>query len=153
MHRLRSNVYVGQPGEAVGLSTAVHRGGQIVVTLDGEALSGGSFTLPATAGHQVNLQIALAGPRGASCVVGISTVDNVDGGTDGDLLLCQPLTPAPVHRYSFSVASAAAVVSLGGLRTRERPAVVGPAPRSRRRARTVPPSSTKRVRRARRRKR
>jgi hypothetical protein len=128
VHRLRSNTYVGEPAEVVSLTTTVDGGGQIKVTLDGRDLGGAkSFTLPPASGGQATLQIALAGPLGAACVVEIKTVD---GGSDGDLLLCQALTPAPVHLYSFSVAGAVAVNALAGVRGLS-PSGPGPAPTKR----------------------
>jgi hypothetical protein len=54
------------------------------------------------------LQITLFGPDGATCVVGISTVD---GGADGDLLICQAVNPPPSHFYSFTVAPASAMTA------------------------------------------
>ena len=54
------------------------------------------------------MDIALGGPQGATCVVGIATVD---GGSDPDFLMCTTFNPAPVHQYSLSVAPTAAVVA------------------------------------------
>jgi len=107
MHRVDSLTYVGAPNEAVTLSTRVNGGGQITVTLDGQPIQPNStFPLPAAPGGHRALQIGLFGPIGASCAVGIATVD---GGTDGDFLVCQPHTPAPTHNYSFTVAAQAAI--------------------------------------------
>ena len=109
MHHVFGLSYVGRPTEAVSLTTQAAAGGQINVTLDGQPISGNAqFQLPSTAGSQSSMQIALFGPVGASCVVGIA---EVDGGTDGDFLLCQAHDPAPVHFYTFSVASPAAVTT------------------------------------------
>jgi hypothetical protein len=114
MHRIQARTYVGQPGEAGTLATQTAAGGQVAVTLDGRPISAnGSFPLPATAGSQSTLQIALAGPIGASCVVAISTVD---GGMDGDFLMCQPLLPAPVHLYTFMAATAQAVTAFAAVK-------------------------------------
>ena len=86
----------------------------MAVTLDGQPISAnGSFSLPAAAGSQNTLQIALAGPIGASCVVAISTVD---GGMDGDFLMCQPLAPAPVHLYTFMAATESAVTAFAAVK-------------------------------------
>ena len=109
MHRLQSRTYVGQPGETVSVNTTLSGGGQVSVTVGGQPLVGGQFRLPGTPGAAVRMQIALAGPQGASCVV---TTSVVDGGSDTDFLLCSVFNPAPVNFYDFSVAAAAAVTSL-----------------------------------------
>ena len=107
MHRLESRTYVGQPDEKVTVTTQLHGGGQVDVMVNGQSIgASGQFALPATPGDRVKMQITLIGPLGASCVVGIATVD---GGTDGDFLLCQTHNPAPVNFYTFSVAAAEAV--------------------------------------------
>jgi hypothetical protein len=114
MHKTDSRTYAAAPGETVTLSTTVGGGGQISVALDGQTISAnGAFQLPAQAGAPSTLQIALVGPAGASCVVGLAVVD---GGTDGDLLLCQTHAPAPVHFYRFSVASQVAIGTLAATR-------------------------------------
>jgi len=114
MHRLGINNYVGQPGETVTLSTDVHGSGSVVVRVDGQDIGATrTFQLKSTAGAQTSLQIALFGATGDTCIVGVATVD---GGTDGDLLMCQPHAPAPVHNYTFMVATAAAVASLAAVR-------------------------------------
>jgi len=113
MHQLQSRTYVGQPGEVVTLGTQVDGGGQITIALDGQPLAGNTFPLPQTAGAHSRLQVALLGPIGASCVV---TIAVVDGASDGDLLLCQPHDPAPVHFYSMSVADANAITALAAVR-------------------------------------
>jgi len=112
MHRLQSRTYVGQPGEAVAVTTTLHGGGQVGITVGGQA-SSGQFQLPSTPGVGVRMDIALAGPQGASCVVGIATVD---GGSDPDFLMCSVFNPAPVNQYSFSVAAPAAVAAFGAAR-------------------------------------
>src|SRR5258708_1756638 len=110
MHRIGINAYVGRPGETATVSTTVHGSGSVVVRLDGVDVGAArTFPLKSAAGDQTNLQIALFGASGDSCVVGIRAVD---GGTDSDLLVCQPHDPAPVHSYTFIVASAAAVSAL-----------------------------------------
>ena len=107
MHRLESRTYVGQPNENVTVTTQLHGGGQVDVMVNGQSIgASGQFSLPGTAGERVKMQITLIGPLGASCVVGVATVD---GGTDGDFLLCQTHNPAPVNFYTFSVAAAAAI--------------------------------------------
>ena len=112
MHRLQSRTYVGQPGESVSVTTTVHGGGQASVTIGGQPV-GSRFQLPSTPGAAVRMDIALAGPQGASCVVGIATVD---GGSDPDFLMCTVFNPAPVNQYSFSVAAPAAVAAFGAAR-------------------------------------
>ena len=56
------------------------------------------------------MEIALVGPQGASCVVGIAVVD---GRSDPDFLMCSTFNPAPVNQYDFSVAASAAVAAFG----------------------------------------
>jgi hypothetical protein len=111
MHRLQSRTYVGEPGETVSVGTTVDGGGQVSVTVGGQPVLNGQFRLPSTLGATVRMQIALAGPQGASCVVPITVVD---GAADTDFLLCTTFNPAPVHFYDFSVAGAAAVAALAG---------------------------------------
>lgn len=102
MHRVTSRTYLGQPVEQATLSTQTGSGGQISVTLDGRAIPpNGPFLLPAAAGQPSVLQVSLAGPNGAFCVVGLTVVD---GSSDGDFLQCQPHNPAPSNIYTFSVA-------------------------------------------------
>ena len=107
MHRLEAGKYLGQSGETVTLTTTTGGGGQISVTLDGQDMGPArQFQLPAAPGSR-QLQIALAGPLNATCVVGIQ---QVDGGSDGDFLICQPLDPAPVHGYLFTAGPTGAVL-------------------------------------------
>lgn len=114
MHIIDSLTYVGQPNETVSVTTFVDDGGQIAVTLDGQSVpENTTFRLPGELGGHSVLQIALLGPDGASCAVGIATVD---GGTDVDMLLVQTHVPAPVHFYRFSVAGAQNVLALGKLK-------------------------------------
>jgi hypothetical protein len=115
MHRLESRTYIGQPNERVSLTTQLDGGGQVSVVVDGQDLGAGrQFSLPPNAGDGVKFQIALVGPLGASCVVGISLVD---GGSDGDFLICQTHNPAPVNFYTCSVAGMSALRTLAQLRT------------------------------------
>jgi hypothetical protein len=110
MHLLQARTYAGEPGETVTVDTEVEGGGHATVVIDGvEVEADPRFTLKATPGDETHMRIALFGAVGESCVVKIS---EVDGGSDGDLLLCQTLDPAPIHLYRFIVASAAAVRSL-----------------------------------------
>jgi len=125
MHRVTSRTYIGQPGEMVTLTTQVDGGGQITVTLDGQPMTSAQFPLPATAGGHETLRILLVGPLGASCVVGIATVD---GGTDGDFLMCQPHNPVPMNSYSFSAAAQASVTAFAAVKS-------GAAPTTRAKAR------------------
>jgi hypothetical protein len=114
MHRVSSRTYLGRPNETVSLTTNVDGGGQVNVTLDGQAIAGETqFQLPSGSGSQSTLQIGLFGPIGAACVVGISPVD---GGTDGDFLLCQVHNPAPVHFYTFSVTSPASLAAFAKIK-------------------------------------
>jgi hypothetical protein len=110
MHRLQSRTYVGEPGEKVSVSTRVDGGGLVSIIVGGQSVSTAQFQLPATPGATSRMDIALAGPQGATCVVGISVVD---GGSDPDFLMCSTFNPAPVNQYDFSVASVAAVVAFG----------------------------------------
>jgi hypothetical protein len=123
MHRLQSRTYVGQPGERVSVTTTVHGGGQVSASIGGQPV-GPQFQLPSAPGAAVRMDIALAGPQGASCVVGIATVD---GGSDPDFLMCTVFNPAPVNQYSFSVAAQAAVVAFGAARAAVQRSA-GPAP-------------------------
>ena len=138
MHRLQSRTYVGQPGESVSVTTTVHGGGQVSVSIGGQPV-GAQFQLPGAPGAAVRMDIALAGPQGASCVVGIATVD---GGSDPDFLMCTVFNPAPVNQYSFSVAASAAVAAFGAARAAvgrsagPAPAATARAPRAGRKAKT-----------------
>ena len=110
MHKVDARTYVGQPNEIVTLATVAAGGGQIAVTLDGQPIPANTqFPLPGAPGGGRTLQVALAGPNGASCAVGISTVDP---GTDGDMIVVRAHTPAPVHFYGFSVAAAESLDAL-----------------------------------------
>jgi hypothetical protein len=110
MHRVDSRTYVGQPNEIVTLTTQVSGGGQVSVIVNGHDIGAARrFPLPLNAGDRVKFQVALMGPLGASCVVTISTVD---GGSDGDFLMCQTHNPAPVNFYSCSVAAGPALQAL-----------------------------------------
>ena len=114
MHRVDSRTYVGQPNEAVTLTTAVSGGGQVSVIVDGQDIGAArQFSLPAHPGDRLKFQVALTGPIGASCVVTIATVD---GGTDGDFLMCQAHNPAPVNFYTCSVAAASALNAFAAAR-------------------------------------
>jgi hypothetical protein len=130
MHLLENRTYAGTPGETVTVTTEVEGGGAVTVVINGvEVDEDPTFTLPMNAGDETHMRIALFGATGESCVVRISAVD---GGTDGDLLLCQSLDPAPIHRYRFIVTPASAVVALeGAARSRGR----APAASGRRRGR------------------
>ena len=114
MHRIESRTYVGQPGEIVTVTTRVSGGGQAAVIVNGEDMGPqGRFPLPPDPGGRIKWQIALMGPLGATCVVGTSSVD---GGSDGDFLICQAHNPAPVHFYTCSVVQAPAMKALRGIR-------------------------------------
>ncbi len=115
MHRVGINSYVGEPGERVTLTTDLHgAAGSVVVRLDGVDIGATrTFTLKPTPGDQTQMQIALFGATGTACVVGVAVVE---GSTDGDLLVCQPHDPAPVHMYTFVVAPASAMAALGAVK-------------------------------------
>jgi hypothetical protein len=110
MHRLNINTYAGEPGETVTLTTRVEGGGAVTVRVDGQDIGvARQFHLKPNTGDQTQMRITLFGATGESCVVGISTVD---GGSDGDFLLCQAHDPAPVHFYTFIVATATSLTAL-----------------------------------------
>jgi hypothetical protein len=132
MHKLKDRTYVGVPNEPAFVSQDVTGGGQTSITLNGAPFPGNQFSL-GSVGQQNQLQINLVGPVGAACVVGIS---NVDGGTDGDLLLCQPHNPAPSQFYDFSAAPGPAVRRLTGMR----------APATGAKAAIQPPAKSKKTR-------
>jgi hypothetical protein len=71
------------------------------------------FELPDNPGDRIKWQIALMGPLGATCVVGIAVVDD---SADGDFLICQAHNPAPVHFYTCSVIQAPDMRALRGIR-------------------------------------
>lgn len=110
MHLLENRTYAGAPGETVTVETEVEGGGSVTVVIDGvEVGKDPTFTLKPNPGDETHMRIALFGAVGESCVVRISVVD---GGSDGDLLLCQSLDPAPIHRYRFINTPARAVAAL-----------------------------------------
>ena len=113
MHRVQSRTYVGQPGEIATVTTTTGAGGQVRVSVGGRPVVGGQFPLPNTPGATARMQIALAGPQGASCLVSIGSVD---GTADSDFLLCTTFNPAPVNFYDFAVAAASAVANLARAR-------------------------------------
>src|SRR5260221_8412029 len=103
MHRLDIGVYTGQPGETAALTTLVGGSGWVVVRVDGNDIGPArTFQLKPNAGDQTQVQVALFGATGETCVAGIAIVD---GATDGDLLVCQPHDPAPIHTFRFIVAA------------------------------------------------
>lgn len=123
MHRLQHRVYAGSPGEAVTVRTTVQGGGAVTVVIDGVTSDQNpTFPFKPNPGDETHMRVALVGAVGESCVVSIT---EVDGGSDGDLLLCQSLDPAPIHLYRFIVTSARAMRTLENVvraRTEERPA-------------------------------
>lgn len=116
MQRLQSRTYVGTVNEVVTVTTQPDGGGQVAVSLEGRPLGTprDTFRLPSQVGLQLTMQVALVGPLGAACVVGIA---EVDGGSDGDLLLCQPHSPAPAHSYTFAAVTAGTVRNLAGIKS------------------------------------
>jgi hypothetical protein len=114
MHQLQNRTYAGEPGETVSVQTDVAGGGAVTVVVDGVELGEDpTFTLKANPGDETHMRIALFGANGDSCVV---RIDQVDGGTDGDLLLVQSLDPAPIHLYRFIVTPATAMAALEAAR-------------------------------------
>lgn len=136
MHLLESRVYAGAPGETVTVTTAVEGGGAVTVFVDGQEVDQDpAFPIRGNAGDETHMRISLFGAVGESCVV---TISEVDGGSDGDLLLCQTLDPAPSHLYRFIVASGSALRRLEGARSTQRGAAEGKvAPRAARARRRV----------------
>src|SRR5438034_11518221 len=99
MHRLENRIYAGSPGESVELTLTLRGSGSVLVALDEVDIAATrSFTLKQSPGDETRLSITLLGPAGETCVVAVATVD---GGLDGDLLVCQPHDPAPTHFYRF----------------------------------------------------
>jgi hypothetical protein len=120
MHRLQNRVYAGSPGETVTVRTTVQEGGAVTVVIDGiNSDQNPTFSLKPNPGDETHMRVALLGAVGESCVVSIS---EVDGGSDGDLLLCQSLDPAPIHLYRFIVTSARAMRTLQDIVRRGAPA-------------------------------
>ena len=132
MHLLENRTYAGAPGETVVVETEVEGGGAVTIVIDGVQVDEDpTFNLKPNPGDEIHMRVALFGAVGESCVVRIR---NVDGGSDGDLLLCQSLDPAPIHRYRFIVTPASAVSALAGA-ARSRGA--GPTTRGKQRKRKV----------------
>ena len=110
MHLLEARTYAGAPGETVTVSTETEGGGAVTVTIDGVKVSEDpTFRLKLDSGDETHMHVGLVGAVGDSCVVDIS---EVDGGSDGDLLLCQSLDPAPIHKYRFIVTATASLDAL-----------------------------------------
>ena len=110
MKLLQSRTYAGVPGETVRVDTEVDGGGAVTVVVDGvEVEQDPTFALKQNPGDETHMRIALFGAIGESCVVRIRVVD---GSSDGDLLLCQTLDPAPIHLYRFIVTPASAIAAL-----------------------------------------
>lgn len=114
MHRVDSRTYIGKPNETVTLTTKVSGGGVVAVVVNGEDIGAArTFSLPPTPGERVKFQISLMGPLGADVVVSIAVVD---GGLDGDFLMCQPHNPAPVNFYTCSVGVTESIDALAEIR-------------------------------------
>jgi hypothetical protein len=110
MHLLENRTYAGVPGETVTVDTEVDGGGSVTVVIDGvEVNDDPVFALKPHPGDETHMRVALFGAIGESCVVRIR---QVDGGADADLLLCQTLDPAPIHRYRFIVTPKSALAAL-----------------------------------------
>jgi hypothetical protein len=120
---LDKRTYAGVAGETVTVSTDVAGGGAVTVMIDGAPTAEDPvFALKSNPGDETHMSILLVGAVGDSCVVNIS---EVNGASDGDLLLCQSLDPAPIHRYRFIVVAPAAIRALEAARQpvrRARPA-------------------------------
>jgi hypothetical protein len=111
MHRLENRIYAGGSGESVTLTLTVRQSGTLVVALDEVDIGANrSFALKPNPGDETRMSITLFGPAGETCVVSVATVD---GGRDGDLLVCQPHDPAPTHFYRFIVADPGTLAALG----------------------------------------
>jgi hypothetical protein len=107
MQRLESRTYLGQPNETVTVKTQASGGGVSNVILNNAPVGPTArFPLPPNPGDQLDFQVQLTGPLGASCVVSIS---EVDGGSDSDFLMCQAHNPVPVNTYRCSVGARIAV--------------------------------------------
>jgi hypothetical protein len=114
MHLLASRVYAGAPGETVTVATDVEGSGAVTVFIDGQEVEDDpTFPITGNPGDETHMRISLFGAVGESCVV---TISAVDGGSDGDLLLCQTLDPAPSHLYRFIVTPASALAALESVR-------------------------------------
>jgi hypothetical protein len=59
------------------------------------------------------MEISLAGPQGASCLV---TIGVVDGGSDQDFLMCSQFVPQQTNQYDFAVAAPVAVAAFAAAR-------------------------------------
>ena len=128
MHRLASLEYAGQPGEQATVSAQVGGSGAVVIKVDGVAQNNpAQFALKPNAGDRTEMIITLVGAVGETCVVQISTVD---GGSDGDFLMCQVHDPRPEHTYNFHVAPAQAIRRLVAVKRARGAASVGPTRRA-----------------------
>lgn len=113
MHRLENRVYAADPNEPVRYGTRPDGSAAVRVQVDGvDVAENGSFTVSGTPGDQRQLTVSLFGESGTTCVVGLA---DVDGGIDGDMLVCQPHDPAPVHFYRFIVVQSGAMATLNAL--------------------------------------
>lgn len=116
MHRLEIGTYAGAPREIAALTLNVAGSAQVRVAVDGVDIGPErAVELKSAPGEQTQVQVALFGAVGDSCVVGWS---KVDGGIDGDLLVCQPHDPAPIHFYTFIVVQQASLKALARVRRR-----------------------------------
>jgi hypothetical protein len=107
MQRIQSRTYLGQPNETVTVKTQASGGGVSNVILNNAPVGPSArFPLPPNPGDQLDFQVQLTGPLGASCVVSIS---DVGGGSDSDFLMCQTHNPVPVNTYRCSVGAPIAV--------------------------------------------
>lgn len=114
MQLLDKRTYAGVAGETVTVSTDVAGGGAVTVMIDGApTVADPVFALKPNPGDETHMSILLVGAVGESCVVNIR---EVNGASDGDLLLCQSLDPAPIHRYRFIVVAPAAIRALEAAR-------------------------------------
>jgi hypothetical protein len=114
MHRVANLTYAGEPGELSTVMAQVAGSGVATIKVDGVPQSNpAQFALKPNAGDQSEMRITLVGAVGETCVVQISTVD---GGSDGDFLMCQVTDPRPEHSYTFLVAPAQTIAQLAAIK-------------------------------------
>jgi len=136
MRLLQPRTYAGQPHESVTVDTEVEGGGRITVLVDGVDVGEDPvFQLKSNPGDETQVRIALFGAVGESCVVQIR---EVNGGSDGDLLLCQISDPAPVHFYRFIVTAPRAIAALERVAASPQPGIERAAPAAPRRTGSTP---------------
>ena len=102
MHEIGTFKYSGDLGEAVTVTTTMSGPGAVGFTLNNVHLPSVSplrFNLGTAPGETMVLSVALvAGSAGNTCLVSISPVDGAD---DKDLLVAEPHSQFPIHKYTF----------------------------------------------------